>query len=113
MLSQLLDQTLLLYQPVRTVDSYRSQVYSWSVSPVLTAPCRLQLMDSTVDAPRDGTPREWQVYAGPELGVATIHDRVSIGGLLFDVVSVYPVHTPRGLHHIEMVVVAYQGEVAE
>lgn len=111
MLSQLLDQTLNLYQPVRTTDGYRSQVYTWPSTPTLSTVCRLQLISQTVDAPRDGTPRQWQVYAGPELSVATVHDRVSVDGSLFDVVSVYPVHTPLGIHHIEMVVVAFQGEV--
>lgn len=111
MLKRLLDQTLELWQPVRTVDRYGSQKYIWQGSMVLSSRCRLQLLSTTTDNPQKGTPLQWQVYAGPELAVATVNDRVKIDANWFEVVTVYPVHTPRGLHHIQMVVVAYSGEV--
>lgn len=111
MLEMLLDQTLDLFQPVRTVDRYQSQVYIWPVNPAASYRCRLQLMSKTTDDPEKGTPRQWQVYLPASAALATVNDRVRIDGLWYEVVSVYPVHTPRGLHHIEMVIVAYSGTV--
>lgn len=111
MLPSLLDQTLELWQPVKTADRYHSQVYTWPGALALSTRCRLQLMSKTNDNPLKGTPRQWQVYASRALAVATVNDRVRIAGDWFEVVSVYPVHTPRGIHHVEMVVVAYSGEL--
>lgn len=112
MLSDLLDQTAELFQPVKVTDSFRSQTYQWPATPTLTFKCRLQLMSKTNDAPRIGTPRQWQMYA-TAVGAAasTVNDRIRIAGQMYDIVSVYPVHTPRGLDHVEIVLVAYAGEV--
>lgn len=111
MLANLLDQTLELYQPTKTLDRYRAQIYVWPSTPTATYRCRLQLMSKTNDSPEKGTPRQWQVYLPGEAVAATVNDRVRISGNWYEVVSVYPVHTPAGLHHIEMVVVAFSGEV--
>jgi hypothetical protein len=111
MLSDLLDQTMELWQPVKVVDRYGSQKYSWPGSLAVTTRCRLQLMSTTADSPIAGTPRQWQVYVGREAAAATVNDRVRIDSDWFEIVSVYPVHTPAGLHHMQLVVVAYAGEV--
>jgi hypothetical protein len=110
-MDHLLNLTLELYQPVRVTDAYRSQKYVWPTTPTATFPCRLQRMSPTLDSPAKGTLRQWQVYLPADASVASDDDRVTIDGRWFDVVSVYPVHTPRGLHHIEMVVKNYDGEV--
>ena|ERR1700755_2399287 len=111
MLPALLDQTLELWQPVRVTDRYNSQKYTWPGALAVTTRCRMQLMSRTNDDPPRGTPRQWQVYAGAALAVATVNDRILVDGNWFEIVSVYPVHTPRGLHHMEIVVVAYSGEL--
>lgn len=110
MLINLLDQTAELFQPVRVEDSYRSQTYQWPAIPILTFPCRLQLHDKRIDAPARGTPRRWQLYAPVSASVCTVNDRIRIDGRMYDIVSVYPVHTPRGLDHIEIVLINYADE---
>jgi hypothetical protein len=111
MLQNLLDQTLELWQPGRVVDRYGSLKYVWPGTLAVATRCRLQLMSTTTDSPTAGTPRQWQVYAGREVAVATVNDRVRIDSNWFEIVSVYPVHTPQGLHHTQLVVVAYAGEL--
>lgn len=110
-LRSLLSLPLELWQPVKTTDRYGSQKYIWPGNLAVSTRCRLQLLSTTTDAPAKGTPRQWQVYAGPEVAVATVNDRVKINTDWFEIVSVYPVYTPASLHHMELVVVAYSGEV--
>lgn len=110
MLINLLDQTAELFQPVRIQDSYRSQTYQWPSTPALTFPCRLQLKDTDTNAPIKGTPRQWQMYTPASGAVCTVNDRIRISGQMYDIVSVYPVHTPRGLDHMEIVLVNYADE---
>lgn len=112
-LTQLLNQRAELFQPVKTRDRLRTQTYQWPQTPVAAFPARLQLLDTTVDAPREGTPRRWQLYLTADASITTINDRFRIDGRWFDVVTVYPVQSPRlpGTHHIQAVVVEFDGEV--
>lgn len=113
-LLSLLDMTADVFKPTRELDQFRSERYVWPVNPVATSPCRLQLNDTATNQPMDGTPREWRLFLPPDVDVVR-YDRVRIDGSYFDVVSVYPVHSPMlpGVHHLEAVIIAYDGEVPQ
>lgn len=83
----------------------------WANPAKATHPCRLQLSQGTEDV--DG--REVAIATGklflPPDAVVDTHKRAQVDGMTLEVVSVYPVHEPQGLHHYEVQVRTFSGGV--
>lgn len=74
-------------------------------------PCRLQLASGTEDTDlRNVSIGQWKLFLLPDADV-TEKDRVLCDGKTFEVVSVYPVNRPRGLHHFEVTLETFSGGV--
>lgn len=75
-------------------------------------PCRLQLASGTENTDlRNVSIGQWKLFLLPDVP-ASEKDRWRMDdGRMFEIVSVYPVHRPSGLHHLELTLETFSGEV--
>ena len=110
-LARLLGQTAAIFRPVKAPDGFGDRRDQWPTSPAQTVKCRLQQVSGTeVTEGRDLAVGQWRVYL-PPTAVISEKDRVRIDGKTFEVVTVYPVHSPAGLHHYRCELETFSGEV--
>lgn len=75
-------------------------------------PCRLQLAGGTENTDlKNVAIGQWKLFLPPEVP-ASEKDRWRMSdGRTFEIVSVYPVHRPQGLHHLEVTLETFSGGV--
>ncbi len=74
-------------------------------------PCRPQLASGTENTDlKNVALGQWKLFLLPDADV-TEKDRVTCDGKTFEVVSVYPVNRPQGLHHFEVTLETFSGGV--
>lgn len=109
----LLGQTGQLLKPVPATSGFgtKAGAKTWpETGPQY--PCRLQLDGGTESTDLKNVAIErGKLFLPPEVS-ASEKDRWKMSdGRVFEVVSVYPVHSPRGLHHLELRVETFSGGV--
>jgi hypothetical protein len=110
-LTRMLGQTAEIFRPAKVEDGFGDRRDQWPTSPAQTVKCRLQLLTGTeVTDGRDLSVGQWRVYLPPTAAI-TEHDRLRIDGKTFEIVTVYPVHSPTGLHHYRCDLTTFSGEV--
>ena len=114
-LQRLLGQTAEIFRPTTSGDGFgdtRSRwPTSWATSPTQTTKCRLQQGSGYENTEtRNVAVGQWWIFL-PKTAVIGEKDRVRVDGKIVEVVTVYPVHQPSGLHHYECDLVTYSGEV--
>lgn len=108
----LLTQTCEILRATLTTSGFgtKSATRTWPTSGP-THPCRLQLSGGTEDRDlRDVAIREGKVFLPPDADV-TVKDRLIADGSTFEILTVYPVRSPQGLHHFELTVRTFSGGV--
>lgn len=111
-LTSLLGQTAELFRPTTETDGFGDQSrLVYPPTPSQTVKSRLQLSSGfeLTDA-REVAIGQAKLFLPPD-AVVDETTRVRVDGKTFNVTSVYPVHTPTGLHHFECQVETYSGEV--
>lgn len=107
----MLQQSCQILTPTKVANGFGTPKDSWATPGTQEHPCRLQLVGgSENDDNRDLSLTQWKLFLPPE-AVASPHDRVAVEGMVLEVVSVYPVHAPRGLHHLEVILTTFSGGV--
>lgn len=114
-LQRLLGQTAEVFRPTASSDGFgdaRSRwPANWETSPAQTVKCRLQWSSGYENTDnRDVAVGQWTVYL-PQSVTISERDRVRVDGKMFEVVTVYPVNQPAGLHHYKCGLSTYSGEV--
>jgi hypothetical protein len=73
--------------------------------------CRLQLASGTENTDlRNVALGQWKLFLLPDADVSEKY-RVVCEGKTFEVISVYPVNSPQGLHHFEVTLETFSGGV--
>lgn len=107
----LLGQTGEILTPTKKANGFGTPVDDWTTPAIQALPCRLQHVSGAENNDgRDLSIGQWKVFFPPE-AVIDEHRRVRVDGKTFEVVTVYPVHTPRGLHHFEVELTTFSGGV--
>jgi len=110
-LSRLLKQTCRILTPTKTANGFGTATDNWANPGTQERPCRLQLVGGAEsDDNRDLSIGQWKLFL-PPAAVVSEHDRVEVEDKVLEVVSVYPVHSPRGLHHYEVALTTFSGGV--
>lgn len=114
-LPEMLGQTAEIFRPTTSSDGFsdaRSRWPSnWETTPDQTKPCRLQWSSGYERTDnRKVAVGQWKLFLAAD-AVIDERDRVRVDGKYFEVVTVYPVHEPEGLHHYECDLATYSGEV--
>lgn len=110
-LARMLGQTAEIFRPTKTADGFGDPRDQWPTTPSQSVKCRLQQVSGTEDTDgRDLAVGQWRVYL-PDTAVISEKDRVRVDGKTFEVVTVYPVHQPSGLHHFRCDLQTFSGEV--
>lgn len=109
----LLGQTATILRAAKKPSGFGGSalVDDWTTATSTTSLCRLQQSGGTERTDlRDLSVTTWKLFL-PAAADITEHDRVTVDGKTFEVVSVYPVHTPAGEHHKECVLETFSGGV--
>lgn len=118
MIGDLFGQTAQVFRPQKNPDGFGDQRDRWSTTPDATYPCRLQEAgkalsgnsEDTVNRDVSSGRRKLFLAAG---AVLSEHDRVMVAGESYEVVTVYPVPSPRtASHHVEAILSTASGAVA-
>lgn len=112
MLQDLLTQTCWILRATTVTSGFGTKAASktWPTEGT-ESPCRLQLSGGTEDNDlRDVAIREGKVFLPPDADV-TVKDRLVVDGSTFEILTVYPAQSPRGLHHYELTVRTFSGGV--
>lgn len=87
-----------------TQNGFGTATDNWDYPTETVSLCRLQLSQGVEDVDgRDLPTATGKLFLPPDAVIDT-HKRVRVADLVYEVVSVYPVHEPEGLHHYEVVV---------
>ena len=111
MLSRMLQQPCRILTPTKVANGFGTPKDSWATPGTQELLCRLQLAAGSENLDgRDLSLTQWKLFLPPD-AVISPHDRVAVDEKVLEVVSVYPVFTPRGLHHFEVMLATFSGGV--
>jgi hypothetical protein len=110
-LANLLGQACTILSPGTATNGFGTTVDSWASPTTQTTKCRLQLVSGVERTDlRDVSIGRYRLFL-PAGVTITEHDRVQVDGKTYEVINVYPVQRPQGLHHYQCDVETYSGEV--
>jgi hypothetical protein len=113
MLSSLLSQTGAILRPAKRASGFGTAVLVDDWTNPTTTPARYRMWQvggtERTDL-RDIAIGQWRLMLFPDALISEKDRFVSDTGDTFEVITVYPAHTPGGRHHIECDLVTFSGK---